>query len=122
MKANVDVADLIGLNLVMSRNAGKEQDHGCCLGLGHSRAHYIPRTPLRVGARGREFDWKCIQMSVDSCISLSIPWCPQAFVMETFVHLCSLGSWTALLARAVVTGLLALSTLALYVTIVNVHS
>lgn len=45
-----------------------------------------------------------------------------AFVMETFVHLCSLGSWTALLARAVVTGLLALSTLALYVAVVSVHS
>lgn len=46
----------------------------------------------------------------------------EAFVMETFIHLCSLGSWTALLARAVVTGLLALSTLALYVAVVNVHS
>ncbi|XP_069313100.1 BOS complex subunit TMEM147 isoform X2 [Eulemur rufifrons] len=46
----------------------------------------------------------------------------KAFVMETFVHLCSLGSWTALLARAVVTGLLALSTLALYVAVVNVHT
>ena len=41
---------------------------------------------------------------------------------RTFVHLCSLGSWTALLARALVTGLLALSTLALYVAVVNVHS
>lgn len=44
------------------------------------------------------------------------------FSCRTFVHLCSLGSWTALLARAVVTGLLALSTLALYVAVVNVHS
>lgn len=44
------------------------------------------------------------------------------FPHRTFVHLCSLGSWTALLARAVVTGLLALSTLALYVAVVNVHS
>lgn len=44
------------------------------------------------------------------------------FPHRTFVHLCSLGSWTALLARAVVTGLLALSTLALCVAIVSVHS
>lgn len=44
------------------------------------------------------------------------------FPHRTFVHLFSLGSWTALLARAVVTGLLALSTLALYVAVVNVHS
>ena len=42
------------------------------------------------------------------------------FPHRTFVHLCSLGSWTALLARVLVTGLLALSTSALY--IVNVHS
>ena len=44
------------------------------------------------------------------------------FPHRTFVHLWSLGSWMALLARAVVTGLLALSTLALYVAVVNVHS
>nr|KAF6318974.1 transmembrane protein 147 [Pipistrellus kuhlii] len=107
--------------------------------------------PLWVGARGIEFDWKYIQMSIDSNISLvhyiiasAQVWMItrydlyhtfrpavlllmflsvyKAFVMETFVHLCSLGSWTALLARAVVTGLLALSTLALYVAVVNVHS
>ncbi|KAK1335226.1 hypothetical protein QTO34_004810 [Cnephaeus nilssonii] len=39
----------------------------------------------------------------------------KAFVMETFIHLGSLGSWMALLVRAVVTGLLALGTLALTV-------
>ena len=37
----------------------------------------------------------------------------KAFAMETFIHLCSLGSWTALLARVLVTGLLALSSSAL---------
>ena len=42
----------------------------------------------------------------------------KAFVMETFVLLCSLGSWTVLL----VTGLLALSTSALYIAIVNVRA
>lgn len=46
----------------------------------------------------------------------------EMFPYRTLVHLCSLGSWTALLARAVVTGLLALSTLALYVAVVSVHS
>ena len=43
----------------------------------------------------------------------------KAFAMETFIHLCSLGSWTALLARVLVTVLLALSSWALYV---NVHA
>ena len=37
----------------------------------------------------------------------------KAFVMEMFIHLCSPGSWMALLA---------LSTLALYVALVNMHS
>uniref|UniRef100_A0A8C0KD54 Uncharacterized protein n=1 Tax=Canis lupus dingo TaxID=286419 RepID=A0A8C0KD54_CANLU len=46
----------------------------------------------------------------------------KAFVTETFIHPCSLGSWIALLAQVVVTGLLALSTLALYVPVVNMHS
>ncbi|KAF6078078.1 hypothetical protein HJG60_009008 [Phyllostomus discolor] len=153
MKASVDVADLVGLNLVMSRNAGKGEYKIMVAALGWATAELIMSRciPLWVGARGIEFDWKYIQMSIDSNISLvhyivasAQVWMItrydlyhtfrpavlllmffsvyKAFVMETFVHLCSLGSWTALLARAVVTGLLALSTLALYVAVVNVHS
>ncbi|XP_055001511.1 BOS complex subunit TMEM147 isoform X2 [Sorex araneus] len=153
MKASVDVADLIGLNLVMSRNAGKGEYKIMVAALGWATAELIMSRciPLWVGARGIEFDWKYIQMSIDSNISLvhyivasAQVWMItrydlyhtfrpavvllmflsvyKAFVMETFVHLFSLGSWTALLARAVVTGLLALSTLALYVAVVNVHS
>lgn len=84
-------------------------------------------SPSWLELRGVEFDWKYIQMSIDSNISLvhcfvgsaqvwMITCCDlhhtqrpavlllmflsiyKAFVMETFVHLCSLGSWTALLA------------------------
>ena len=108
---------------------------------------FLSCIPLWVGARGIEFDWKYIQMSIDSNISLvhcivgsaqvwMITRCDlhhtyqpavvllmflsvyKAFVMETFVLLCSLGSWTVLL----VTGLLALSTSALYIAIVNVRA
>lgn len=46
----------------------------------------------------------------------------KACVTETFIHICSLGSRTALLSRAVMTGLLALSTLALCGPAVNMHS
>ncbi|KAF4015355.1 hypothetical protein G4228_006465 [Cervus hanglu yarkandensis] len=129
MKASVDVADPIGLNLVMSRNAGKGE------------------YKIMVAALGwATFDWKYIQMTIDSNISLvhhivasAQVWMItrydlhhtyrpavlllmflsvyKAFVMETFVHLCSLGSWTALLARVLVTGLLALSSSALYVSV-----
>lgn len=59
------------------------------------------------------FKWGCV---------FSLLFLIVMFPHRTFVHLFSLGSWTALLARAVVTGLLALSTLALYVAVVNVHS
>ena len=55
-------------------------------------------------------------------VCVHFPFLIMIFPHRTFVHLFSLGSWTALLARAVVTGLLALSTLALYVAVVNVHS
>ncbi|XP_044527122.1 transmembrane protein 147 isoform X2 [Gracilinanus agilis] len=43
----------------------------------------------------------------------------KAFILEAFVHLFSLGSWTALLVRAVMTGVLALSSLSLFVTLVH---
>ncbi|KAF5912686.1 hypothetical protein HPG69_007675 [Diceros bicornis minor] len=153
MKARADVADLIGLNLLMSQNAGNEEYKIMVVVLGWATTELIMSRciPLWVGALGIEFDWKYIQMSIDSNTSLVYyviasaqvwmitrydlyhtfwPAVPllmflsiyKAFVMETFVHLCSLGSWTALLARVVVTGLLALSTLALYVAVVNVHS
>ena len=104
-------------------------------------------SPSWLELRGIEFDWKYIQMSIDSNISLvhcivgsaqvwMITRCDlhhtyqpavlllmflsvyKAFVMETFVLLCSLGSWTVLL----VTGLLALSTSALYIAVVNVRA
>lgn len=72
MKASVDVADLIGLNLVMSRNAGKGEYKIMVAALGWATAELIMSRciPLWVGARGIEFDWKYIQMSIDSNISL----------------------------------------------------
>lgn len=127
MKASVDVADLIGLNLVMSRNAGKGEYKIMVAALGWATAELIMSRciPLWVGARGIEFDWKYIQMSIDSNISLvhyivasAQVWMItrydmyhtfrpavlllmflsiyKAFVMETFVHLCSLGRRTCL--------------------------
>ncbi|KAB0362036.1 hypothetical protein FD754_006192 [Muntiacus muntjak] len=115
--ASVDVADLIGLNLVMSRNAGKGEYKIMVAALDWATAELIM-------TRGMPL-W----MSTDSNISLvhyivasaqvwmitrydlPLPW--------TFIHLCSLGSWTTLLTRVLVMGLLALSSSALYV---NVHA
>ncbi|XP_031817453.1 transmembrane protein 147 [Sarcophilus harrisii] len=150
MKATVDLGDLVGLHLVMSRNAGKGEYKVMVAALGWATAELIMSRciPLWVGARGIEFDWKYIQMSIDSNISLvhyiavsALVWMftrydlprnfrppltlllgisvYKAFILEAFVHLFSLGSWTALLVRAVMTGVLALSSLSLFVTLVH---
>ncbi|OWK11711.1 hypothetical protein Celaphus_00003862 [Cervus elaphus hippelaphus] len=93
MKASVDVADPIGLNLVMSRNAGKGEYKIMVWMITRYDLHHTYRPAVLL------------------LMFLSVY---KAFDMETFVHLCSLGSWTALLARVLVTGLLALSSSALY--------
>ncbi|KAG7266645.1 hypothetical protein CRUP_032323, partial [Coryphaenoides rupestris] len=203
MKATVDLADLLGLHLVMSRNAGKGEYKIMVAAMGWATAELIMSRclPLWVGARGIEFDWKYIQMSFDSNISLmlflatffptweggagvydfvgefmkatvdladllglhlvmsrnagkgeykimvhyiamaSVVWmftrydlpksfrlpvtvllglCVyKAFLMELFVHMFLLGSWTALLVKAILTGVVSLCSLFLFVTLVH---
>ncbi|KAK3107743.1 hypothetical protein FSP39_021269 [Pinctada imbricata] len=72
LKSTVDLADLIGLHLVMSRIAGKGQLKFMVAGLGWATAELLMTRfiPLWVGARGVEFDWKYIQMSFESNINL----------------------------------------------------
>lgn len=43
----------------------------------------------------------------------------KAFLMESFVHVFLLGSWTALLVKAMITAFLSLSSLTLFVTLVH---
>lgn len=150
MKATVDLADLLGLHLVMSRNAGKGEYKIMVAAMGWATAELVMSRciPLWVGARGIEFDWKYIQMSFDSNISLvhyiamaAVVWmftrydlpksfrlpvtvllglCVyKAFLMELFVHVFLLGSWTALLVKAVLTGSISLCSLFLFVTLVH---
>uniref|UniRef100_A0A673J9Z9 BOS complex subunit TMEM147 n=1 Tax=Sinocyclocheilus rhinocerous TaxID=307959 RepID=A0A673J9Z9_9TELE len=150
MKATVDLADLLGLHLVMSRNAGKGEYKIMVAAMGWATAELIMSRciPLWVGARGIEFDWKYIQMSFDSNISLvhyiamaAVVWMftrydlPKSFrlpvtillglcvykgfLMELFVHVFLLGSWMALLVKAVLTGAISLCSLFLFVTLVH---
>ncbi|XP_038669397.1 BOS complex subunit TMEM147 [Scyliorhinus torazame] len=150
MKSTVDLADLVGLHLVMSKNAGKGEYKIMVAAMGWSTAELIMSRciPLWVGARGIEFDWKYIQMSFDSNISLvhyitmaGLVWMfsrydlprhyrlpiavllglsvYKAFLMESFVHVLLLGSWTALLIKAMVTGAISLSSLILYINLVH---
>ncbi|XP_068999396.1 BOS complex subunit TMEM147 isoform X3 [Embiotoca jacksoni] len=150
MKATVDLADLLGLHLVMSRNAGKGEYKIMVAAMGWATAELVMSRclPLWVGARGIEFDWKYIQMSFDSNISLihyiamaAVVWmftrydlpktfrlpvtvllalCVyKSFLMELFVHVFLLGSWTLLLVKAVLTGAISLCSLFLFVTLVH---
>ncbi|KAG2470695.1 G3P2 dehydrogenase, partial [Polypterus senegalus] len=81
MKATVDLADLLGLHLVMSRNAGKGE------------------YKIMVAAMG---------------------WATAELIMSRlFVHVFVLGSWTALLVKAVLTGSISLCSLFLYIMLVH---
>ncbi|XP_053409226.1 transmembrane protein 147-like [Mercenaria mercenaria] len=136
MKCTVDLADLIGLYFVMSKTAGKGQLKFMIAGLGWATAELVMTRflPLWVGARGVEFDWKYIQMSFDSNISLvhhictaMLVWlynrsdlnksfvpvvlallglsCYRPLIVEILTHAVGLGSWTLLTAKALFTGL-----------------
>ncbi|CAM4535090.1 unnamed protein product [Lepidochelys olivacea] len=127
---------------VEERGEGQVQDHGGSHGMGHGKAGRVQVHSSLGGALGIEFDWKYIQMSVDSNISLvhyiamaALVWMftrynlpltlllglsiYKAFFMESFVHIFLLGSWMALLVNAVITGFLVLSSLGLFVTSVH---
>lgn len=134
MKCFVDLADLIGLYLVMNSIAGKGQLKFLIAGMGWATAELVMTRfiPLWVGARGIEFDWKYIQMSFDSNVSLIqhistalLVWlwsrsdlrktlfpvvflllvlsCFRPLIVEILIHACQLGSWTLLFSKALFT-------------------
>merc|ERR550525_214318 len=72
LRATVDMADLVGIYLVMSRVAGRGSVKVLVAGLGWGFAELVLTRLvfLWVGARGVEFDWKYIQKSFDANISL----------------------------------------------------
>nr|CAG4643477.1 EOG090X0CTK [Ilyocryptus agilis] len=72
LKCTVDLIDLIGLSIVMSRIAGKGHTKVLIAGLGWAGAELIfsRLLVLWVGARGTEFDWKYIQKSFEANISI----------------------------------------------------
>ncbi|CAD7680874.1 unnamed protein product [Nyctereutes procyonoides] len=119
VKATVDVIDLIDLNLVTSWNAGKGGYEIMAAALGcpppSSLCPYI-----QMGNDSNislvHYIVSSVQVWMIKCYDLCY-----SFQPVTFIPLCSLGSWTAL-SRAVVTGLLALSTLVLHVTAISIHS
>lgn len=148
LKSTVDIADLVGLHIVMSKFAGKGQLKFMIAGMGWATAELIVTRflPLWMGARGVEFDWKYIQMSFDSNISLihhisvamlvwlysrsdlqksSLPIvvtllglaCYRPLIVEILMQAVGLGSWMLLLAKAGFTSVVALISLQMYLSI-----
>ncbi|XP_076310291.1 BOS complex subunit TMEM147 isoform X2 [Tachypleus tridentatus] len=144
MKSTVDLADLLGLHFVMTKIAGKGETKFLVAGLGWATAELAVTRflPLWVGARGIEFDWKYLQMSFDSNISLvhhiataTLVWlwtrhdlrkthlpvvtlllalsCYRPLIVELFVHTFGVGSWIILLIKA--SGAVAMGLIALHI-------
>lgn len=145
LKATVDLADLGGLYLVLAGIPGKGHAKVLTAGVGWAGAELILTRCLLlwVGARGAEFDWKYIQKSLESNISLvqhittvTLVWlwsrhdlnrslqpvvmamlalCSyKPLIMEALVQAISSGPWVALLLRSVFTLCLGATTLQIY--------
>lgn len=71
-KISVDVADLVGLYLVLAGIPGKGHAKVLTAGIGWAGAEIILTRCilLWIGARGQEFHWKYIQKCLESNISL----------------------------------------------------
>ncbi|CAF5220814.1 unnamed protein product, partial [Rotaria magnacalcarata] len=71
LKNTVDILDLVGLHFVITRICGKTDLKYLVTALGWASAELVVTKflPLWVGARGIEFDWKYIQMSLDSNVA-----------------------------------------------------
>lgn len=147
MKCTIDIADLVGLHLVMTKLVAKGQMKFLVAGLGWAGAELLVTRflPLWVGARGVEFDWKYMQMSLESNINLiqnvvvaTLVWlysrnylhkallplvvaflCLSIYrpiVIQILIQCFNLGSWNLLLAKALLTLSMGLFTLEIYLT------
>ncbi|XP_048254509.1 BOS complex subunit TMEM147-like [Haliotis cracherodii] len=148
LKCTVDLADLVGIHFVMSRIAGKGQLKFMIAGMGWATAELVMTRflPLWVGARGVEFDWKYVQMSFDSNVSLihhismaMLVWlycrsdlqkslvpivmsllalgCYRPLIVEILIHAVGFGSWTLLISKAVFTACVSMVSLQMYLGI-----
>jgi len=145
-KSTVDFADLVGIHFVMSQIAGKGELKVLVAGIGWATAELVMTRffPLWVGARGMEFDWKFMQMSFESNVSLihhiataALVWlwsrndlkksvfpiigtlllfsCYKPLLAELIINALSLGSWSTLALKTIATTVMGLMSLQLYI-------
>ena len=72
MKSTVDLGDLIGFYLILNQISAKGEMKFLVAGMGWATAELVMTrvVPMWVGARGTEFDWKYIQLSLESNVNL----------------------------------------------------
>lgn len=72
MKSTIDLGDLIGFYFIMNSISAKGELKFLVAGVGWATAELIMTrvVPMWVGARGTEFDWKYIQLSLESNVNL----------------------------------------------------
>ncbi|RNA09230.1 transmembrane protein -like [Brachionus plicatilis] len=144
LKITVDFGDLIGLYVAMTQIAGKCEIKYLVAGVGWASAELIMTKffPLWSGARGAEFDWKYIQISLDSNITLVqyistalliylynrndttrytriiifliALCCYRPLIAEILIHTVGLGSWSLIFCKALFTGFIGLIGLSLF--------
>lgn len=90
LKCTIDIADLVGLAVVLNRIPGKGHSKLITAGLGWATAEVILTRGLMlwVGARGAEFSWLYIQKCLESNISLV----SEKFICPKFVFVSTLNS------------------------------
>lgn len=150
LKATIDLADLVGLHLVMTKIVGKGEIKFLVAGIGWATAELLLTrcVPLWVGARGLEFDWKYIQLSFDSNVSLvqhistaTLVWlwsrtdlnrsflpvvlvlllasCFKPFLLQLIAEIFGLSSWSLLLTKTLTTLALGFTALQLYINLMQ---
>merc|ERR1719474_661500 len=145
-RATVDIADLVGIYLVMQRVSGRGSVKILVAGLGWAMAELILTRLvfLWVGARGVEFDWRYIQKSLEAIISLAcLVWtwtrkdstqssgltgvlslvlaiaCYKGVLVSCANHYLQLGTWTTLIQDGLASFCLGLICLQIYIGVTN---
>lgn len=145
LRTSIDVIDLLGIALMLSKIPGKGHSKQISVGLGWSTAELIlsRALPLWVGARGAEFSWIYIQKCLESNILLiqhlattTLLWLYSRhdlnrkyvpvviFLLATTIykpvwlelifHTLLIGPWTQLAVKALVAGIIGVSSLNIY--------
>lgn len=149
-RCTLDLSDLFALHFIMSWVAGKGEMKFLVAGIGWATAELVMTRflPLWVGARGMEFSWKYIQMSLDSNIRLvqhittaMLVWiwsrhdlkktlfpvviamlaigCYKPLILIAFAEILAIKSWTLLAVDAFMTLAVALTSLQFYVSLTH---